>query len=177
MPFCHDLNAMELQSRSIVAPLPLGGGGCCHPLRPPATTRKMADTAGAARPPFPPFTEATARQKVAAAEAAWNTKWVASEISSPLQAEWAPPFFPASVRKHRPMPCPTRLRPCRDPDRVAAAYSVDCEWRNRAEFVHGREAVRQVRAGWRACEGLRGGAVAWIPAVQMQTSHRRHSPA
>ena len=39
MPFCHDLNAMELQSRSIVAPLPLGGGGCCHPLRPPATTR------------------------------------------------------------------------------------------------------------------------------------------
>lgn len=29
----------------------------------------------------------------------------------------------------------------RDPVKVAQAYSVDCEWRNRVEFVHGREAI------------------------------------
>jgi nuclear transport factor 2 (NTF2) superfamily protein len=29
----------------------------------------------------------------------------------------------------------------RDPVRVAAAYSVDSRWRNRAEFVNGREAI------------------------------------
>jgi nuclear transport factor 2 (NTF2) superfamily protein len=55
------------------------------------------------RPPVPPFTEATARQKVLAAEAAWNT---------------------------------------RDPDRVAAAYTLDSVWRNRDEFVTGREEIR-----------------------------------
>ena len=53
----------------------------------------------AARPPIPPFTADTARQKVLAAEAAWNT---------------------------------------RDPDRVAAAYTVDSVWRNRDEFLSGR---------------------------------------
>lgn len=55
------------------------------------------------RPPVPPFTHATALQKVLAAEAAWNT---------------------------------------RDPDRVAAAYTVDSAWRNRDEFVTGREEIR-----------------------------------
>ena len=54
------------------------------------------------RPPFPPFTEDTARQKVQAAEDAWNT---------------------------------------RDPRRVALAYTVDSEWRNRDEFLQGREAI------------------------------------
>ena len=29
----------------------------------------------------------------------------------------------------------------RDPARVALAYTVDCQWRNRAEFVSGREAI------------------------------------
>lgn len=29
----------------------------------------------------------------------------------------------------------------RDPERVALAYSVDTEWRNRTEFIHGRDAV------------------------------------
>ncbi len=55
------------------------------------------------RPPFPPFSEETARQKVLAAEAAWNT---------------------------------------RDPDRVVLAYTEDTEWRNRDEFLSGREEVR-----------------------------------
>lgn len=55
------------------------------------------------RPPLPPFTEETARQKIQAAEDAWNS---------------------------------------RDPQRVALAYSPDTEWRNRSEFLHGREEVR-----------------------------------
>jgi nuclear transport factor 2 (NTF2) superfamily protein len=31
----------------------------------------------------------------------------------------------------------------RDPQRVALAYSGDSEWRNRAEFLHGRQAIRE----------------------------------
>jgi len=54
------------------------------------------------RPPLPPFTEKTARQKVQLAEDAWNS---------------------------------------RDPNRVSLAYTPDTEWRNRAEFVRGREEV------------------------------------
>ena len=55
------------------------------------------------RLPVPPFTAETARQKVLAAEAAWNT---------------------------------------RDPDRVAEAYTFDSVWRNRDEFLTGREEIR-----------------------------------
>ena len=55
-----------------------------------------------ARPPLPPFDEASARQKVLAAEAAWNT---------------------------------------RDPQRVAPAYTEDSEWRNRDEFLRGRDEI------------------------------------
>ncbi len=58
----------------------------------------------ASRPPVPPFTEQSARQKVRGAEDAWNS---------------------------------------RDPDRVAAVYTDDTRWRNRAEFPAGRDAVRQ----------------------------------
>lgn len=54
--------------------------------------------------PLPPFTEETARQKVQAAEDAWNGK---------------------------------------NPEKVSLAYTPDTEWRNRAEFVNGREAVRE----------------------------------
>ncbi len=62
------------------------------------------------RPPLPPFTEETARQKVQAAEDAWNT--------------------------------------C-DPDRVSLAYTVDSQWRNRAEIFQGREAIRDfLRRKW-----------------------------
>ncbi len=51
----------------------------------------------------PPFTPETARQKVQAAQDAWNTK---------------------------------------DPERVSLAYTSDTEWRNRAEFLQGREEVK-----------------------------------
>lgn len=37
----------------------------------------------------------------------------------------------------------------KDPDRVALAYSEDTEWRNRLEFLNGREEVRQfLRRKW-----------------------------
>jgi hypothetical protein len=62
------------------------------------------------RPPVPPFNEETARQKVQAAEDAWNT---------------------------------------RDPDRVAAAYTGDSQWRNRDEFFTGRKAIVEfLRRKW-----------------------------
>ena len=51
----------------------------------------------------PPFTLETARDKVQAAEDAWNS---------------------------------------RDPDRVVLAYTEDSEWRNRTEFLRGREDIR-----------------------------------
>jgi uncharacterized protein len=56
------------------------------------------------RPPFPPFTQETAIQKVRMAEDAWNT---------------------------------------RDPERVSLAYSTDGQWRNRSEFLTGRDAIVQ----------------------------------
>ena len=54
------------------------------------------------RPPLPPFTFETARQKARAAEDAWNS---------------------------------------RDPARVSLAYTPDSLWRNRAEFIAGREQI------------------------------------
>ena len=62
------------------------------------------------RPPVPPFTEQTARQKVQSAEDAWNS---------------------------------------RDPERVALAYTVYSEWRNRDEFFKGRDAIVEfLRRKW-----------------------------
>jgi nuclear transport factor 2 (NTF2) superfamily protein len=62
------------------------------------------------RPPFPPFIQETAVQKVRMAEDAWNT---------------------------------------RDPEQVARAYTVDSVWRNRSEFLSGRESiVKLLRRKW-----------------------------
>jgi nuclear transport factor 2 (NTF2) superfamily protein len=37
----------------------------------------------------------------------------------------------------------------RDPERVALAYSVDSEWRNRTEFLRGRDAIKELlRRKW-----------------------------
>ncbi|MFT5386091.1 MAG: nuclear transport factor 2 (NTF2) superfamily protein [Saprospiraceae bacterium] len=52
--------------------------------------------------PIPPFTTETAKQKIQAAEDAWNSK---------------------------------------NPERIAMAYTVDSEWRNRSEFVNGRAEI------------------------------------
>ncbi|MFO0698713.1 MAG: nuclear transport factor 2 family protein [Nitrospira sp.] len=54
------------------------------------------------RPPFPPFTQETANEKVRMAEDAWNS---------------------------------------RNPERVSLAYAADSIWRNRSEFLVGREAI------------------------------------
>jgi nuclear transport factor 2 (NTF2) superfamily protein len=54
------------------------------------------------RPPLPPFSLETAKEKVRAAENAWNT---------------------------------------RDPQRVSLAYSADSRWRNRGEFLSGRDEI------------------------------------
>ena len=63
------------------------------------------------RPPCPPFTLASAIDKVRAAEDGWNS---------------------------------------RDPQRVALAYTVDSRWRNRAEFLVGREEIVALLEGkWR----------------------------
>ncbi len=70
------------------------------------------------------------------------------------------------------MPSPTDIRPpftaetaaakvqaaedawnSRDPDRVALAYTEDSEWRNRDEFLHGREEIRAFLARKWAREG------------------------
>lgn len=55
------------------------------------------------RPPLPPFTQASAAEKIRLAEDGWNS---------------------------------------RDPERVALAYTEDCPWRNRAEFIQGREDIK-----------------------------------
>lgn len=60
------------------------------------------------KPPFPPFTEETAKQKIQAAENAWNGK---------------------------------------DAEKVSKAYTLDTEWRNRSEFINGREAVQEFLKG------------------------------
>jgi len=37
----------------------------------------------------------------------------------------------------------------RDPERVSRGYSLDCYWRNRAEFIHGRdEVIAFLRRKW-----------------------------
>ncbi len=52
--------------------------------------------------PLPPFNADTAKEKVQAAEDAWNSK---------------------------------------DPVKVSKAYTEDTEWRNRIDFIHGRDEV------------------------------------
>ena len=56
------------------------------------------------KPPFPPFTQATALQQVQAAEDAWNTK---------------------------------------DAEKVCMAYTPDSVWRNRNEFISGRDQIKK----------------------------------
>jgi len=54
------------------------------------------------KPPYPPFTQAAAIEKIRLAEDGWNS---------------------------------------RDPQRIALAYTEDCHWRNRAEFIQGRAEI------------------------------------
>ena len=54
------------------------------------------------KPPFPPFDQNTAAQKVRMAEDAWNSK---------------------------------------DPEKVSLAYTSDSQWRNRSDFISGRQEI------------------------------------
>jgi nuclear transport factor 2 (NTF2) superfamily protein len=51
----------------------------------------------------------------------------------------APPFTPESAS--RKVQIAEDAWNSRDPERVALAYSPDSEWRNRAEFIRGREQI------------------------------------
>jgi len=55
------------------------------------------------RPPLPPFTEETAKQKIQMAEDAWNSQ---------------------------------------DPERVSKGYTENSKWRNRNQFIQGREEIK-----------------------------------
>ncbi|KAM5349834.1 hypothetical protein ACJ41O_006339 [Fusarium nematophilum] len=69
------------------------------------------------KPPYPPFDEETARQKVKAAQNAWNTK---------------------------------------DPETVKMAYTEDSIWRNRDQFLQGRDAIKEfLTAKWAKEDGYR----------------------
>jgi nuclear transport factor 2 (NTF2) superfamily protein len=61
------------------------------------------------------------------------------EMATQPQAVLAPPFSrEAAIEKVRKAEDGWNSR---DPQRVALAYTVDCRWRNRAEFINGREQI------------------------------------
>jgi hypothetical protein len=68
----------------------------------PLVSQTETAMAEESKPPFPPFDNASATEKVRLAEDAWNS---------------------------------------RDPEKVALAYTLDSEWRNRSEFLSGREQI------------------------------------
>lgn len=50
----------------------------------------------------------------------------------------------------------------KDPERVALGYSPDTEWRNRSEFLHGREEVKAfLRGKWAVETGYRLKKTLW----------------
>ncbi len=61
----------------------------------------------------------------------------------------APPFTDPELAA-RKVQLAEDLWNTRDPQRVAAAYTEDSEWRNRAEFLHGRDEItRFLERKWR----------------------------
>ena len=44
----------------------------------------------------------------------------------------------------------------KDPDKVCMAYTIDTEWRNRTEFINGREEVKQfLKRKWELSSAIR----------------------
>jgi len=58
----------------------------------------------------------------------------------PSPTDIGPPFDEAAARAK--VQAAEDAWNTRDPDRVVLAYTEDTEWRNRSEFLHGREEVR-----------------------------------
>jgi len=68
-------------------------------------------------------------------------------ITETTPATISPPFTHESALKK--VQAAQDLWNTRDPERVARAYTPDSEWRNRAEFVQGREAIKAfLRRKW-----------------------------
>ncbi len=66
-----------------------------------------------------------------------------------LPETMAPPFIDAAIAA-RKVQLAEDLWNTRDPMRVAAAYTEDSVWRNRAEFLHGRgEIIAFLERKWR----------------------------
>jgi nuclear transport factor 2 (NTF2) superfamily protein len=65
-------------------------------------------------------------------------------------SESRPPLPPFSLETaHRKVLAAEAAWNTRDPDRVALAYTEDSEWRNRSEFLVGRDAIRAfLHAKW-----------------------------
>ncbi|MFZ3214710.1 MAG: nuclear transport factor 2 family protein [Candidatus Acidiferrales bacterium] len=62
-------------------------------------------------------------------------------MASPSQVSLIPPFTrETAILKVRKAEDSWNSR---DPQRVALGYTVDCPWRNRAEFINGREQIIQ----------------------------------
>ncbi len=68
-----------------------------------------------------------------------------SENNYPKASDIKPPFtFETATAK---VQAAENAWNSRDPERICLAYSVDTEWRNRTEFINGREAVKQFLKG------------------------------
>ena len=70
-----------------------------------------------------------------------------SAIEATAPVVLRPPFtYDAALQK---VQVAEALWNTRDPERVVLAYTVDSEWRNRAEFLHGREEIKAfLRRKW-----------------------------
>ena len=70
-----------------------------------------------------------------------------STIEATAPVVLRPPFtYDAALQK---VQVAEALWNTRDPERVVLAYTVDSEWRNRAEFLHGREEIKAfLRRKW-----------------------------
>lgn len=92
----------------------------------------------------PPFTLETAQEKVKAAQASWNTRYVLSLFHTYAP----PPAFPKPrllIQSTNPsinlFPHPPFLSFDRDPDFIKNGYTIDCIWRNRDQFLDGHPAI------------------------------------
>lgn len=68
-------------------------------------------------------------------------------ITTPVAQPIKPPFTPESALAK--VQFAEDAWNSRDPERVALAYTIDSEWRNRIEFLRGREEIKAfLRRKW-----------------------------
>ena len=62
---------------------------------------------------------------------------------NPVQTESRPPFPPFTLETAlKKIQAAEDAWNSRDPERVSLAYTLDSEWRNRSQFINGRDAIR-----------------------------------